>query len=201
MISDILWIFLGLGVGYLLGALPFAVWLGKWYGVDVLNEGSKNPGATNVKRLAGPTAGRITFFLDAGKGALAVGWPLLFAQLCGQALDAVQLAGLLGAILGHSFSIFIGFRGGKGVATTIGGLAVFMPIVLAIGLGLWVGVFFVTRYVSLASIVFALSLPISSWLIGLSFLQRFLALFLAIFVVFRHRSNIVRLMQGKENRS
>lgn len=189
---------LALIIGYVFGALPFAVVIGRLYGVDVLKEGSGNPGATNVRRLAGSFAGRLVFVLDALKGGLATAWPLFPCFQWTADASLMALCGLGGAILGHSFSIFIKFKGGKGVSTTIGGLVVLMPWVVAIGLIFWGLVFLMFRYVSLASIVFALSLPISAYALQLGPVKCMLALVLAFFVIIRHRSNIVRLIQGRE---
>jgi glycerol-3-phosphate acyltransferase PlsY len=118
-------------------------------------------------------------------------------------LGELRLAviGLVAAILGHSFSVFLKFRGGKGVATTMGGLLAIMPLSLLIGLGAWFLVFFTTKIVALASILFAFSLPISALnLYGPADPRFTLSLMLCILIFFRHRSNLRRLLQGKENR-
>ena len=108
--------------------------------------------------------------------------------------------GLIAAITGHSYSIFIAFRGGKGVATTMGGLLVIMPLVLIIGLVLWLLAFYSTRIVALASLLFALSLPITAvFYYGIDHLCFGLSLGLALLIVLRHRSNILRLIKGEEN--
>lgn len=192
-------------VGYLVGAVSFAVIIGKARGVDVLSAGSGNPGATNVKRLLGRTAGNTVFALDFLKGSVATGWPLLFAQdlFAASGADASGLAilGAVSAIIGHSFSPFIGFRGGKGVAVTMGGLLILVPLSLLIGMLLWLIVFQTTRYVSLASIVFALSLPLTTALTGdnTSRITTF-ATAIAILIVYRHRSNLGRLLKGTEHK-
>jgi glycerol-3-phosphate acyltransferase PlsY len=168
----------------------------KRQGVDIFKEGSGNPGATNVKRILGAKWGNLVFALDALKGLLAAGWPILI-------LGELRLAviGLVAAILGHSFSVFLKFRGGKGVATTMGGLLAIMPLSLLIGLGAWFLVFFTTKIVALASILFAFSLPISALnLYGPADPRFTLSLMLCILIFFRHRSNLRRLLQGKENR-
>jgi glycerol-3-phosphate acyltransferase PlsY len=182
-------------IGYLLGSISFAVLVAKSRGVDIFKEGSGNPGATNVKRALGSKWGNAVFALDALKGFLAAGWPLLF-------LGNLQLGilGLVAAILGHSFSVFLNFRGGKGVATTMGGLLAIMPLVLFAGLLVWLVCFYTTKVVALASILFALSLPVAAFFLNGTADPRFtLALLLSILIVLRHRSNISRLMQGKEN--
>ena len=183
--------------GYVIGGLPFAVWIAKWRGVDIFTVGSGSPGATNVKRSVGKMEGNLCFLLDAAKGALAAGLPLLSSMQDAQTLTVFAL---IAAILGHSFSIWIGFRGGKGVATTIGGLTVIMWQVILIGLVLWLLIFFTTRYVSLASITLGVSLPISAYFLGRPEAQLWLALLLAILILVRHTKNIQRLIKGEENR-
>lgn len=184
-------------VGYLLGSLPFAVWVARLYGVDILKQGSGNPGATNVKRVVGKWAGNGVFALDTLKGLVAAGWPLLVFSAGG---DALAILGLIGAIAGHSFSLFIGFRGGKGVATTMGGLVVIAQIPLLVGICIWLVAFFGLRYVSLASLLFGVSLPITGWATGASPPTMVFLALLAALIVVRHRSNIKRLLNGTEHR-
>src|SRR5579863_10170373 len=148
--------------GYLLGALPFGYLVARSKGVDIFSVGSRSPGATNVRRVLGTGPGNAVLFLDILKGAVAAGWPLLIVW--GALSDPLAprilgYAGLAGALVGHSFSCFTRFRGGKGVATAAGGLVVLMPLVAASAAGLWIVLFFASRYVSLASIVAAVSLP------------------------------------------
>jgi len=182
-------------LGYLLGAISFAAIVARRNGVDIFTQGSGNPGATNVKRVLGAKCGNTVFVLDALKGFLAAAWPIL---LLGNTNLAVL--GLIAAILGHSFSIFIKFRGGKGVAPTMGGLLAIMPGVLLIGLVIWAIFFYSSRVVALASIFFALSLPVSAFVLYGGDDPRFaLGLLLGLLIVLRHRSNIYRLLQGKEN--
>lgn len=183
-------------VGYFIGAISFAVIVARSQGVDIFKEGSGNPGATNVKRTLGKKWGNTVFILDALKGLVAAGWPLL---VYGD--DRLGVIGLIAAILGHSFSVFLKFRGGKGVATTIGGLLALMWGVLLIGLLVWVIIFYTTKVVALASILFAVSLPIAAYFLHGSEDPRFyLGLVLGILIVVRHRSNITRLFAGKENK-
>ena len=185
-------------IGYFAGAISFAVIVAKSKGVDILKEGSGNPGATNVKRVLGSTCGNVVFVLDALKGILAAGWPrLVFEGELGLRLGVI---GLLAAIIGHSFSLFLKFRGGKGVATTMGGLLALMPQALVLGLAVWVVIFYTTKVVALASILFALSLPLSSYLLYGAADPRFtLGLVLGLLIVLRHRSNIARLLSGEEH--
>lgn len=190
---------LALSAGYLIGSLPFGYWVARAHGVDILKEGSGNPGATNVKRVVGRKAGNAVFILDLLKGVVAVAWVRLLPTDPSNWI-LLGIVGLVGAILGHSFSIFLRFRGGKGVATMVGGMVTLMPVSTLIGVAVWLVLFFLTRYVSLASIGLAVALPVSRFfLYGTDLLLGF-AVLLAVFIVIRHRSNIVRLLQGRENR-
>jgi len=185
-------------LGYFLGSLSFAKWIAAMHGVNIFEVGSGNPGATNVKRALGAKVGNTVFLLDFLKGFAAAGLPWFI--MSGEHNEMLAIVGLVFAVIGHSFSIFLKFRGGKGVATTMGGLLAIMPVVVIIGILVWLLVFYSLRYVSLASILFGVSLPISalllkepSWFVGFS-------IFIAVVLVVRHKSNIVRLMQGTENR-
>ena len=183
-------------IGYLLGSISFAVLVAKSQGVDIFKEGSGNPGATNVKRTLGSKWGNVVFALDAIKGLVAAGWPMLVFGPHGLALGII---GLVAAIVGHSFSVFLKFRGGKGVATTMGGLLAIMPLVLLIGLLVWLICFYSTRLVALASILFAISLPLSAYFLnGLGHPRFTLGMLLCVLIVVRHRSNISRIVSGKE---
>ena len=187
-------------IGYFLGSINFAVLVAKYKGLDLFSLGSGNPGATNVKRTIGPFWGNTVFFLDFSKGYLAVFLSQSILVLEGLNYDLLGILGLLGTILGHSFSIFLKFRGGKGVATTMGGLLALMPWVLLLGLAAWLMVFFSTRVVALASIVFAISLPISFYFLhDFSDVRWIFCIVLAILIVVRHYSNIQRLLSGKEH--
>ncbi len=184
-------------VGYLLGAISFAVIVARSKGVDILKYGSGNPGATNVTRALGSKFGNIVFACDALKGFVAAGWPLLWMGEAGLQLGII---GLIASIIGHSFSVFLKFKGGKGVATTMGGLVAIMPIVLLLGVAAWAAIYFTIRMVAIASILFAVSLPISAyWLYGSGDPRLTLGVVLGVLIVLRHRSNISRMLQGTEN--
>ena len=183
-------------IGYLLGAISFAVIIARSQGVDIFKEGSGNPGATNVKRILGKNWGHAVFALDALKGFTATILPLRVYED-----DRLAIIGLIAAILGHSFSVFLKFRGGKGVATTIGGLLVLMCPVLLLGLVVWLTIFYMKKVVALASIFFAGSLPISAYFIyGKEDPRFYLGLVLALLIVVRRRSNITRMFSGKESK-
>jgi acyl phosphate:glycerol-3-phosphate acyltransferase len=209
-------ILIALVVGYLLGSLPFGFLVARAKGVNIFEVGSKNPGATNVRRVLGSGPGNLVFLLDALKGAVATGWPMfhvhwtradgaftsLSASFSSADTDTARaaVAGLIGALLGHSFSCFTKFRGGKGVATASGGLLVLMPVVLLISAALWTITFFASRYVSLASIIAAVSLPVSAFLLHEQRLLIGLTLVVAVLVLIRHRANIQRLLNGTESK-
>ena len=198
-------------LGYLLGSVNFAVLVAKKHGVDILKEGSGNPGATNVKRLLGKGPGNLVFALDVLKGFVGAGLPFLLLRMeetpaAAEIHFTICVAGFVGTLLGHCFSCFLKFKGGKGVASTIGGLIVLLPIPILIGATLWGVVFLLSRYVSLASIALGVSLPLSCWLLplftSLTFGQPqfWFAAAIAGFNVWTHRSNIGRLLSGTENR-
>jgi glycerol-3-phosphate acyltransferase PlsY len=194
-------------VGYLLGALPFGYLVAKAKGVNIFEVGSKNPGATNVRRVLGHGPGNLVLFLDAAKGALAVGlFPLLHLvgpQYC--PFDADQLlifkiTGLVAAILGHSFSCFTGFKGGKSVATGAGGFLVLFPLGMAIGLVVFLTTLALSRYVSLASMLGGASLPFAAFAFKQPSPVISIAAMVAAFVIYRHRANILRIRAGTESK-
>lgn len=192
-------------VGYGLGALAFGYWVSRAYGIDIFQHGSKNPGATNVRRVLGSKAGNLVFLLDALKGAAAAGWPLVAGRGLGSSLFAPHalesaVAGLAGALIGHSFSCFTRMRGGKGVATSVGGFAVLFPIGLVVGIAVWMLVFYTTRYVSLASMLAGVSLPTTALVLHAPTILLSLTGAVAVFVIIRHRTNLVRLFKGTESR-
>lgn len=205
-------------VGYLLGSLPFGYVVARAKGVNIFEVGSKNPGATNVRRVLGAGPGNLVFALDALKGALAAAWAfgalglnvtidadepflkLFNGHYVGADWVSFGMAGLVGALLGHSFSCFTKFRGGKGVATAAGGCLVLMPVGTLIAGAVWVTTFYASRYVSLASILSAIALPISVLVLGQPKPLLIFAAIAALFVVIRHRANITRLLNGTENR-
>lgn len=202
-------------VGYLLGSFPSGFLVARSKGINIFEHGSRNPGATNVRRVLGHGPGNLVFFLDALKGALASSWALMaYANgtvsydldnvgaglIEGSAWVRLGVVGLIGALLGHSFSCFTRFRGGKGVATSVGGLLVLMPLPLVIGAAIWAATFYTTRYVSVASILAGVSLPVSAFFLHRVPILRWLAVIVACFIILRHRANLKRLMNGTENR-
>jgi glycerol-3-phosphate acyltransferase PlsY len=193
-------------VGYLLGSIPFGVLVAKRMGVDIYSVGSGNPGATNVLRSIGKPAGYTVFLLDFLKGVLATVW-FKFGLVAFSGDPNLALWGLPAAVLGHTYPLFAKFKGGKGVATAMGGLLGVMPGCLLIGLVSWGVIFVTTRYVAVASIGFGLSLPLCS-IIGYwnaddksgHFSKVILSLIIMVWIIWRHRSNLQRLKDGTENR-
>lgn len=191
-------------IAYVLGSLPFGFWVAKAKGVNILEVGSKNPGATNVKRVLGRGPGNLVFTLDVLKGVIATMLPLLL-ELGGprgsNGYDLGGVIGVFGAVFGHSFSLFLGFRGGKGVATAAGGLFVLMPVPCLVAAVVWVITFYASKYVSLASILAALAIAILPWtFFAFGPAPRIMATLLGLLVIARHHANIRRLMAGTEHR-
>ena len=178
--------------------------------MDIFKAGSGNPGATNVKRVLGSRAGNTVYFLDALKGAVAAGWPVVWCFMVHRRGDVDGdgisdayiwgIPGLVAAVVGHSFSIFTHFKGGKGVATASGGLFVLMPVSGLIAVLIWLVTFLLSRYVSLASILASLSVLASAWWLRLPLALEVVATVLSLLVVVRHHSNLRRLIAGTEHR-
>ena len=198
-------------VGYLLGALPFGYLVARAKGVDIFTVGSGNPGATNVRRVLGSGPGNLVLALDALKGAVAAGWPLVWSRLMARDGTAdmlhlevdptpLMVAGLAGALLGHSFSCFTRFRGGKGVATGAGGFLVLFPLGALTAAVVWGLTVLVTRYVSLGSMLAAVALTVAAWFLRAPALLVGLCAAVSVFVVVRHRANISRLLSGTESK-
>ena len=181
---------------YLIGSIPMGLIFGKLiWKKDLRRFGSHNIGATNAWRILDRKAGLLIFILDFLKGQLGV---LLGAYLF--ASPGAMVVGGLFAVLGHMFPIFIGFRGGKGVATGLGVISALMPKVTLIVVVVWVVLTLITRYVSVASIVAAVLTPILAAAFKEPIIYFLFALVIAVFIVFRHRENIQRLKAGHENK-
>jgi glycerol-3-phosphate acyltransferase PlsY len=191
-------------LAYLLGSIPFGLVVGRLAkGVDVREHGSGNIGFTNVYRVAGPYAGFTVLALDAGKGFLAVRLPqLIYTDPVRVPADAwVVVACALVVILGHNWSIFLGFTGGKGIATGLGSVLAFTPGVALGVLAVWGVVVAATRYVSLGSVVaVGLYPPAVAIVYSGNIAYLVFGLVGASAVIFKHRSNLRRLMEGTERR-
>jgi glycerol-3-phosphate acyltransferase PlsY len=195
-------------VGYLLGSLPFGFLVARTKGVNIFEVGSKNPGATNVRRVLGHGPGNLVLALDALKGTVATAYPLLYGRgeelLSGRppsGLDVAELlavAGLMGALIGHAFSCFTHFKGGKGVATGAGGFVVLFPLGALAAAVVWGLAAATTRYVSLASMLAGVGLTLAAWWLHASPLVLGVCAAAATFVIVRHRGNLARLLTGTE---
>ena len=225
-------LFLAAVFGYLLGSIPIGYLVGRSRGIDIREHGSGNIGATNVVRVLGKKPGYFVFFCDALKGFLAVSlsqWQLLtkshaavqsaiadglelgtlstgHAEVA-QALILVGIVAGLACILGHNFPIWLKFRGGKGVATTVGVLLGLMPAAIGVSAVVWVVSFYAFRYVSLASLLGAAALPITVWFLttehtnpGFNNPLFWFSLAATCLIFWRHRTNIQRLLNGTEAR-
>ncbi len=187
-------------LGYLVGSIPFGFLAGKSRGVDIRQHGSGNIGATNVLRTLGKPLGITVFILDVLKGALPVALAL---WLTPSSLTHVAVA--LATILGHNYTCWLGFKGGKGIATSAGVLMLLFPIPLLLAIATWLVLFFPFRYVSVGSIGAALCIPISecllSWRSGeWRWPLVIFSIVISILAIWRHRSNIRKLIDGTENR-
>lgn len=181
---------------YLIGSIPVGLILGKLiWKKDLRRYGSHNIGATNAWRILGKKAGILIFLLDFLKGQLGV---LLGAYIFG--VPGAMIVGGFFAMLGHMFPLFIGFKGGKGVSTSLGVISALMPCVTAIVVVVWIAIVLLTRYVSVGSIVAATLTPILAALFKEPTVYFLFAMLMAMFVIFRHRENIARLKAGRENK-
>jgi glycerol-3-phosphate acyltransferase PlsY len=195
-----------LGLGYLAGSLPWGLWLGRaMRGVDVRTLGSKNLGATNVYRSLGPAVGVPVLLLDVAKGALPT-WlvPGMSATAAFPGgLEWCRLSVAAAAVLGHMFTVFAGFRGGKGVATTVGVLLALSPVAFGAFVLVFVATVALTRFISLGSILGAVAFAITLGVIapdGWKSPTFGFGALLAAAVVLRHKDNIARLARGEERR-
>lgn len=194
-------------VAYLLGSIPNAVWIGKrYYGIDVREHGSKNAGATNTLRVLGRQAALPVFVLDALKGFVAVTLMSLmkYSPAVGDNwLTILKLLAVAAAVIGHIYPIFADFRGGKGVATLVGAVIGIVPSIILLCFGVWLVVFILFSYVSLASMCAGVSFPIfilispktndNITLIVFAFI-------VALLLIWTHRKNISRLRAGTESK-
>ncbi|PYK11828.1 MAG: acyl-phosphate glycerol 3-phosphate acyltransferase [Verrucomicrobia bacterium] len=193
---------------YLLGSIPFGYLAGRIAGIDIRKFGSGNVGATNVTRTLGKAYGYPVFMADFLKGFGAVKASLLIAARAEPVWSSQEVFGIVAAIcavLGHSFPVWLHFKGGKGVATSAGSLFALAPVAASFGAAVWIVTFAVTRYVSVASVAATASLPvivlITTWLRQTAGKSLFYSsVCLAAVVIWRHRSNLSRLVRGTEPR-
>ena len=185
-------------ISYSIGSIPCAYIIARLAGgIDIREHGSGNVGATNVARTVGTTAGITAFLCDAGKGLAAV---LLAAALFPSSGLPGSLIACIAAVAGHNWPLFLGFRGGKGMATMIGGFLGIAPWVVLSCLLLWLLVVALSRYVSLGSITAAAAIPLFMWLYGRGPGLTLFGALLGALAIARHRSNIGRLLAGTEHK-
>ena len=183
-------------LAYCLGSVPFALFMARRWGArDLRRVGSGNLGATNAVRASGMTAGLLVALLDIGKGGASV----LLARALSDQASAPALAGVA-AIVGHVYPVWLRFRGGKGVATTCGVFAVLTPFAVPPALAVFVLTVWITKYISLGSVLASLCLPPIAYLMGGSVSVIAVACAASALIVFRHRSNLVRVFNGGEPR-
>jgi glycerol-3-phosphate acyltransferase PlsY len=193
-------------LAYLLGSIPTGFLFGKAKGIDIRSVGSGNIGATNVVRILGKGAGTLVLLADAAKGWLAV---MVVAKLVSDILHMptdrlnqqwLSICAGTAAILGHNFTCWLRFKGGKGIATSAGALLALVPLPLLIIFVVWAAVFGLTRFVSLASICAAVALPFACWVTAQGTALILVTAVLALLAVYKHKANIQRLVQGTESR-
>lgn len=181
---------------YVLGSVPTGLWLVRWVrGVDVREHGSGNIGTANVYRVAGPWLGSVVLVADVAKGAV----PVVVCRGLDLAPGWAVVAGVA-SIAGHNWSVFLGFRGGKGIATSFGVLAALSPKAAAVAAALWVTAVAVTRYASVGSVLAMLSVPVSMLLWKEPAAHLAFGVAAALLGLVRHRSNLRRLVEGTELR-
>lgn len=187
---------MGFALGHLCGSIPSGLWLVQAiHGIDIRDYGSKNIGTTNVFRTVGPQTAVLVLLCDMLKGIAAVA--LVSYLFHNPVLD---VATALGALLGHNYSVFLGFKGGKGVATGLGLLVFLMPKVAGTVFLIWLALVLATRYVSLGSIVAAVCTPVMAWYFAYPPAYMVLGAIAGFFVVLRHKENIGRLLSGTESK-
>jgi glycerol-3-phosphate acyltransferase PlsY len=197
-------LFIGILIlAYLTGSIPTAVWIGKsFHGIDVREHGSGNAGATNTIRVLGWKTGIPVLLIDVGKGFLAASLPVIFhlAQPGSSAIINFQIISGAIAIIGHVFPVYSGFRGGKGVASTVGLLLAIAPLVTLSCLGVFLLVLLITGYVSLSSISFGLMFPVFLFLVydTPSVWLKAFSIIIALALIVTHKKNISRLLIGEE---
>jgi acyl phosphate:glycerol-3-phosphate acyltransferase len=195
-------------MAYFLGSIPTGYLVAKGRGIDIRTVGSGNIGATNVFRILGKPAGIVVLLVDALKGFLGCTFVATLAYRfvtpevsnASATLDYLKITGGLFAILGHNYTCWLKFKGGKGIATSAGVILGLLPLALAIALGTWILLALATRYVSVASIGAAAVLPFAAWMVGSNLRMIIVAAVIGLLAIYKHRSNIQRLLAGTENR-
>jgi glycerol-3-phosphate acyltransferase PlsY len=189
---------------YLLGSIPTGYLAARARGIDIRTVGSGNIGATNAFRILGKPAGIFVLVADGLKGFAASAWLAdfvirLFVVAPGQ-IEYLKIVAGICAVLGHNFTCWLKFKGGKGIATSAGVYFALAPLAAGLALGTWVVVFALSRYVSVASIAAAVALPAAVWLTPNSVVLRIVTTALGLLAIYKHKSNIQRLLNGTERR-
>jgi len=196
-------------VAYGIGSIPTGFWVGLCCGKDIRKEGSGNIGATNAFRVLGKPLGTFVLLVDGAKGyaGAALGAWIYWSYFQNNTAAAEELYSKIpilisgiSAILGHNFSFWMRFKGGKGIATTAGVLIAWAPWTFLVVISLWIITAFVTRYSSVSSIVAALSLPFAAWYFQRDIPLTVVSFLVSTMAILKHRSNIKRLLRGEENR-
>ncbi|MAB60167.1 MAG: acyl-phosphate glycerol 3-phosphate acyltransferase [Verrucomicrobiales bacterium] len=202
---------------YLIGSFPFGFWIAKLKGIDIRNHGSGNIGATNVFRNLGAKFGILVLILDMAKGFIPVllGSIIILKEIPTETLNRESIEGIIYVslaivtIIGHNYTLWLGFKGGKGIATSAGSIIPFLPEVLIGSVIIWIAVFFTSRYVALASIAAALSLPILTYYLDHNYLfpdinssnpVLLFGIIAGLMAIWRHKSNIRRIISGEEEK-
>ena len=186
----------GFLLGYVFGSIPCGLWLVKaFHGIDLRNYGSGNIGTTNVFRTVGPKTAAAVLAGDMLKGIVAL---YIISKFSADPVIVAVTA--LGALLGHNYSLFLGFKGGKGVATGLGLFLYMLPWGAAAGLGVWIIIVLITRYVSLGSVIAALAAASAGWYLNYPVPFAVFGTLACLFVIIRHKDNIRRLLDGTESK-
>ena len=183
-------------ISYLTGSIPFGYLIAKRKGINIFNVGSGNIGATNISRVLGKKLGVLVLILDALKGAI----PTLIAYKIFSIKLPLLMLIPIAAIAGHCFSIFLKLKGGKGVATSLGSMLVIFPLQIGLCFAIFAIVLLIWGYVSLASIISSLAFPIIVLISGYNINVFLFTLFIALFILYRHKGNINRLLQRRESK-
>ena len=189
---------------YLLGSIPTGYLVGRAKGIDIRAAGSGNIGATNVFRSVGKPAGGFVLLMDALKGYAAAKWLCVWLlklfNVPGAGMETCQIVAGICAVLGHNYTCWLKFKGGKGISTSAGVFLALAPLATGIAAGAWIIVLVLFRYASVASIAAAVALPATIWLTPNSLTLRIVTTALGLLAIFKHRSNIQRLVRGTESR-
>jgi glycerol-3-phosphate acyltransferase PlsY len=189
---------------YMLGSIPTGYLVARARGIDIRTVGSGNIGAANVFRMLGKPAGILVLVVDGLKGYAACSWLADFVvqpfAVAPDKIECLKIVAGICAVLGHNFTCWLKFKGGKGIATSAGVYFALAPLAVSIALGTWMVVFVLGRYVSVASLAAAVALPTAVWLTPNSLTLRIVTTVLGLLAIYKHKGNIQRLLNGTERR-